>query len=115
MRIQHRYLSFEKNESLLMVLDKLSIRYKIKDQYLDEKTHLYILEFFLYEDNPRFIEMQAELNAFEIEPQIGSVFDKEDIAKANWFYIFTGEYQYPQPESAFGYLRATKDNAKTAE
>jgi len=107
MRIQHRYLSFEKNKRFLILLDKLSIRYKIVDRNLDEKTHLYILEFFLYEDNPRFIEMTAELTAFGIEPQIGTVYDKDDIAKANWFYIFTGEYQYPQPEAEFGYLRAT--------
>ena len=37
--------------------------------------------------------------------EVGTVFDKADIAQANWFHVQTGEYQYPQPED--GYLRAT--------
>jgi hypothetical protein len=107
MRIQHRYLSFEKNEKLLKSLDQLSIYYKVEERNLDEQTNLYVLEFFLYEDNPRFRMMKEALQEFGIEAQIGTVYDKEDMAKANWFYLTVGEHQYPQPEDGFGYLRAT--------
>jgi hypothetical protein len=107
MRIQHRYLSYYKNESLLKLLDQLSIHYKVEERSFDEQTHLYVLEFFLYEDNPRFSMMKEALQGFGIEAQVGTMYDKEDVAKANWFYVTVGEYQYPQPENAFGYLRAT--------
>jgi hypothetical protein len=107
MRIQHRYLSFEKNEKLLKLLNQLSIHYKIKERNLNKQTHLYVLEFFLYEDNPRFRMMKQALQEFGVEAQVGTVYDKVDMAKANWFYITVGEYQYPQPEDGFGYLRVT--------
>jgi hypothetical protein len=29
------------------------------------------------------------------------------VATAHWFWVSVGEYQYPQPEEDFGYLRAT--------
>jgi len=105
MRIQHRYLSFEKNPKLLRLLDQLSIPYNTKEKNLDKDVSYYILEFFLYEDNPRFKKMREELEEFGIDPQVGTVFDKADIAQANWFHVVVGEYQYPQPED--GYLRAT--------
>ena len=107
MRIQHRYLSFEKDERLLKALGQLSIQYKVDERDFGEERHLYILEFFLYEDNPRFSMMKEALREFDIDAQVGTVYDKEDIAKANWFYVTAGEYQYPQPESDFGYLKAT--------
>jgi hypothetical protein len=107
MRIQHRYLSFEKSERLLKTLDHLSIQYKVEERSFDEQTRLYVLEFFLYEDNPRFGTMKEALFGFDIEARIGTLYDKEDIAKANWFYVMVGEFQYPQPEDDFGYLRAT--------
>jgi hypothetical protein len=107
MRIQHRYLSFEKNERLLKSLDQLSIHYKVEERNFGEQTHLYVLEFFLYEDNPKFSLMKEVLQGFGLEAQIGTRYDKADIARANWFYIVVGEFQYPQPEDDFGYLRAT--------
>jgi hypothetical protein len=105
MRIQHRYLTFEKDQKLLASLDQMSIRYKIEERNFKETTPLYVLEFFLYEDNPRFEKMREGLEVFGISPQTGTIYDKEDIANANWFQILVGEYQYPQPED--GYLRAT--------
>lgn len=107
MRIQHRYLTFEKNERLLALLEELSIRYKVDERSLDETIPLYILEFFLYEDNPMFSMMKERLQQFEIKPQIGTVYEEEDLTKANWFYIAAAGYQYPQPENEFGYRRAT--------
>ena len=91
----------------MKLLDELSIRYKIQERKFDDGRDLYTLEFFLYEDNPRFSLMRAELEAFYLVPQIGTVFDKEDLEKANWFRIAVGDYQYPQPEIESGYLKAS--------
>lgn len=107
MRILHRYICFDKNESLLALLNELSIRYKGDDRWLGDETHLYTLEFFIYEDNPRFSIIKEKLRQFEIEPQIGTVYEKDDETNANWFYITLGGYQYPQPEDGFAYRQAT--------
>ena len=107
MRIQHRYLFFYKNNKLTKLLDQLSVRYKVEEKSYDETTHFYALEFFLYEDNPRFIELTEKVKRFEIEPQTGTIYDKEDLSKAEWFIASTGQYQYPQPED--DYLETTFD------
>jgi hypothetical protein len=52
MRIQHRYLTFDKNSKLTKLLDQLSVRYRVEEKSYDETTYFYALEFFLYEDNP---------------------------------------------------------------
>jgi hypothetical protein len=64
MRIQHRYLSYNKNERLIQLLDQLSIRYKVEERKFDEQTHLYVLELLLFEDNPRFSAMEEALQGF---------------------------------------------------
>lgn len=107
MRIQHRYLTFDKNNNLVKLLDKLTVKYTVTEKSYDERTHLYALEFLLYEDNPRFSELKAALAKFKIEPQIGTIYEKEDLINAEWFIVNSGEYQYPQPEKDFGYLKAT--------
>jgi hypothetical protein len=63
--------------------------------------------FFLYEDDPRFVEIKSAVDKFKIIPQVVTAFDKEDFEKADWFQINAGEYQYPQPEEDSGYLRTT--------
>lgn len=107
MRIQHRYLTFVKNERLTKQLDKLLVKYKVTEKNYDSNTHLYVLEFLLYEDNPRFLELKQAISKFKIEPQIGTFYEKTDYSNAEWFIVNTGEYQYPQPEDGFGYLKAT--------
>ncbi|MGE5106903.1 MAG: hypothetical protein ACM3H8_05135 [Sphingobacteriales bacterium] len=107
MRIQHRYLTFDKNEKLTKMLDMLTVKYKETEKSYDATTHLYVLEFHLYEDNPRFPELKEAVSKFKIEPQVGTVYEKADFNNAEWFIINAGEYQYPQPEDNFGYLKAT--------
>ena len=107
MRIQHRYLTFDKNDKLVKLLDKINAPYIVKEKNNDATTHFYVLEFLLYEDDAQFIDIKEALNKFKIEPQIGTVYEKSDIENANWFIINSGEYQYPQPEDDFGYLAAT--------
>lgn len=89
------------------MLDELTIKHNVTDKWLDSRTHLYTLEFFLYEDNPRFKELQKALGIFDISAQVGSIYEKDDIKNAEWFIVNTGEYQYPQPEDDFGYQKAT--------
>jgi len=107
MRIQHRYLTLDKNSKLTKLLDQLSVRYKEEQKSFDEHTHFYALEFFLYEDNPRFQELTEAVKKFKIEPQIGTTYDKVDLSNAKWFIASTGQYQYPQPEDK--YLEITFD------
>lgn len=70
-------------------------------------TFRHILEFYLYEDIPNFREVKTEIDKYDVQPQIATYYEKSDIDNAKWFIISTGEYQYPQPESGFGYLEAT--------
>lgn len=109
MRIQHRYLTYNKEEELTSLLNKLAVKHKITEKSYDTTTHLYALEFHLYEDNPRFSALKDALNHFGIEPQIGTIYEKDDMEKAEWFIASPGEYQYPQPEENFGYLNTTFD------
>ena len=107
MRIQHRYLTFEKNEDLVHQLDKLGAKYTVTEKSFDATTHFYSLEFLLYEDDPRFSEIKDSLSKFNLLAQITSVFEKSDHENAQWFVVNAGNYQYPQPESNFGYLNTT--------
>jgi len=107
MRIQHRYLTFDNNSKLTKLLGQLSVRYRVEEKSYDETTHSYALEFFLYEDNPRFQELTEAVEKFKIEPQIGTQYEKADIDIAEWFVVSTGQYQYPQPED--DYLEKTFD------
>ena len=38
---------------------------------------------------------------------ISAEYDKIDMQNAEWYEIYTGEYQYPQPDNDFGYLHYT--------
>ena len=107
MRIQHRYITFDKNEDLTSLLDRLTVKYKVIEKQLSEDVEVYALEFSLYEDNPRFKLLKDAVERFGLTPQIASIFEKDDIEKSDWFIIGTGQYQYPQPEA--GYLNATFD------
>lgn len=107
MRIQHRYLTFEKNRQLTKLLDTLVVRFKEQEKSYGEGVQSYFLEFFIYEDNPRFQELKKAIQAFDIIAQVGTIYDKADEAQANWFIVSTGQYQYPQPED--GYKEATFD------
>jgi hypothetical protein len=105
MRIEHRYLTFEKDMKLTKLLDQLTIKYKVTEKRYAENVELYALEFFLHEDNPRFSVLRDAVSDFEINPQTGTIYEKTDYSTADWFIINTGEYQYPQPED--GYEEAT--------
>lgn len=112
MRIGHRYLTWDSHtktiKPLQSILDKFSISYKYnEDLNCVIPTFKHTLEFYLYEDHINFHEIKKEIDKYEVEPQIGTFYEKSDIDKAQWFIISTGEYQYPQPEDDFGYLDAT--------
>jgi len=112
MRIGHRYLTWDSHSKIIKplraVLDTYNISYKYKEDLGNViSTFKYTLEFNLYEDNPDFSNIKAEVDKSGIEPQIATYYEKADIANADWFTVSTGEYQYPQPEDNFGYLKAT--------
>lgn len=112
MRIKHRYLTWDSHLKIIKpvktILDKYSHVYKYKeDPDCVIPTFKYQIEFYLYEDNPDFSVIKQEIKKF-LEPQvIGTEYEQVDINNAEWFIINTGEYQYPQPEEDFGYLKAT--------
>ena len=112
MRIQHRYLTWDGNTKVIKpvkaLLDKFSIEYSYsEDPECVIPSYRHKLEFFLDEDDPRFVEIKSSVDKFKMLAQVGTIFDKEDFEKANWFHINAGEYQYPQPEEDFGYLQTT--------
>jgi hypothetical protein len=103
MRILHRYLTWDGHTKVIKpmktVLDKFSIEYSYsEDPECVIPSYRHKLEFFLYEDDPRFVEIKSAVDKFKIIPQVVTAFDKEDFEKADWFQINAGEYQYPQPE-----------------
>lgn len=112
MRIKHRYLQYDSHlkaiKPVRSILDKYSHSYNFKeDLKCVIPTFKYTLEFYLYEDSPDFDVVKKEISRF-LEPQvIGTEYEKSDIENAEWFIANTGEYQYPQPEDGFGYLKAT--------
>lgn len=112
MRIKHRYLTWDSHLKIIKpikaILDKYSHNYNYKEE-LDSVilNFTYTLEFFLYEDNPDFGKIKQEVSKL-LDPQvIGTEYEKSDIKNAEWFIVNTGEYQYPQPDKDFGYLKAT--------
>jgi hypothetical protein len=112
MRIRHRYLTWNSHIKVIKpvktLLDKFSIEYNYsEDPDCVIPSYRYKLEFYLYEDDPRFVELKTSIDKFKILPQVGTTFNKEDFEKADWFHISTGEHQYPQPEDDFGYLQTT--------
>lgn len=112
MRIKHRYLTWDSHLKIIRpvkdILDRYAHIYKYKEE-LDcvIRTFRYQIEFYLYEDNPDFSDIKQGLSKF-LEPQvIVTEYEKADIKNAEWFVVDTGEYQYPQPEDDFGYLKTT--------
>lgn len=110
MRIVHRYLTFDRNKKLTQLLDKLQIPYKEKEKSFGENLSYYDLEFFLYEDDPDFQDKSKQVSKFNITPQVGTEFSKEDNNNADWFMIMTGQFGYPQPEDDYFELTYAKDN-----
>lgn len=112
MKIRYRYLQYDSHLDTITpvkaILDKYLHPYNYKeDLECVVPTFKYTLEFFLYENSPEFDAIKAEISKF-IEPQIvGTEYEKADVKNAEWFIVSTGEYQYPQPEEDFGYLKAS--------
>ncbi len=109
MRIQHRYLCYHNAHKLVKPLDAAGIKYSLRERQYAGSDPSVIIEFLLYEDQPDFTAKSAVARRLGLEPQIGTEYDKKDIAGAEWFWLSTGGSQYPQPEEGFGYLNASFD------
>lgn len=112
MRIVHRYLRWDSYPRIFKpirtILDNYNISYKYKeDPNCVIPSFKYQIEFYLYEDNPSFNLIKKEIGKYLDPDVIGTEYEKADIKNADWFIINTGQYQYPQPEDDFGYLKAT--------
>lgn len=112
MRIKHRYLTWDSHLKIIKpvknILDRHSHIYNYKEDTGSViPTFTYQIEFYLYEDNPAFEEIQQQLNKF-LQPQvIATEYEKADFVNAAWFIVSTGEYQYPQPADDGGYRDTT--------
>lgn len=114
MRIKHRYLKRDSHLKIILPVKKILEYYNVKYLYKEDincviPSHKYKLEFSLYEDSEYFTAIKTRLDRFSLYSQVGTEYEKADFEKAKWFIIRTGEFQYPQPESGFGYLQASFD------
>lgn len=112
MRIRHRYLTSDSHLKIIkpvkVILDKYSNSYIYKeDLECVIPGFKYTIEFYIYEDNPKFHNLKTEISKF-LQPQvIATEYEKIDILNAEWFIVSTVQYQYPQPENDFSYKNAT--------
>jgi hypothetical protein len=113
MRIKHRYCKLNCFGTKLQELKNILNKYSIKYDFEEDDTVLGLknsIIFFIYEDMKDFDKVQHELKPFEILPMIYTDWDKKDMENAEWYEIYTGEYQYPLPDDDdFGYLEQTFD------
>jgi hypothetical protein len=112
MRIKHRYLKFDSHLKIINPVRKILDKYLHPYYYKEDLNSViptlnYTIEFYLYEDNPDFNNIKQEVSRLLETQDIGTEYEKADIEKADWFFISTGAYQYPQPET--GYLEKTFD------
>ena len=112
MRIKYRYLTWDRNPQEITKIKKVLDGYSLPYSYKEDLTCViptfkYELEFFLYEDIAFFDKIYSELKPFDILQNISAEYDKIDMENAEWYEIYTGEYQYPQPDDDFGYLKYT--------
>jgi hypothetical protein len=112
MRIEHRFLTSSGNnrniKKAISILDRFAIKYVYKKDLESIITSFkYNLEVKLYEDEEHTDELIRKLKSFDFLHQVGTVYEKVDITNADWFWITSGEHQYPQPEDDFGYLNVT--------
>jgi hypothetical protein len=110
MRIVNRYLTYEHNKKLLLLLERLSIPFNEEKRSFGEGNDLYILEFILYEDDINFEEKSKQVQKFKLTPQIGTTFSQEDEENAEWFRMSTGQFGYPQPEEDYFKITYTPEN-----
>ena len=95
MRVKYRYIEFDSHlkriKPIKKILDKYSLTYKYEED-LDcvLSTFKYNLEFELYEDFSDFAILQQELRKFNLNPQMGTVYEKADIENAEWYEIYSG-------------------------
>jgi len=114
MRIEYRYINFNKTQNehkkIIKILDNYSIKYNYKNDIncvLD--GFQYYLEFKLYDNNTSLKEIQKKLKPFNLFVDINTLYSSEELNNAKYFRINVGQYQYPQPEDNFNYLDKTFD------
>jgi hypothetical protein len=86
MRILHRYLTWDGHTKVIKpmktVLDKFSIEYSYsEDPECVIPSYRHKLEFFLYEDDPRFVEIKSAVDKFKIIPQVVTALTKKILKK----------------------------------
>lgn len=101
MRIAHRYLTFERNDYLLEILQTNQIKINVTEKTYNEDLESYSLEFFLYEDEPNFAYKQNLVQHFTLLHQVTTEFSPEDFDMAEWFWFTVAPIGYPQPEGKF--------------
>ena len=113
MRIQYRYVTFQKNKELIKTLEDLKVKYLFEEKDYGEGVESYFLEFNLYEDESNFEDRFKAVQKFDLFSHIGTEYEKRDYEIAEWFLISTRQYQYPQPED--NYLEKTFDSSNHCE
>jgi hypothetical protein len=114
MRIKHKYLTWDKDSKMITRIKKILDGYSLTYSYKEDlncvlSSFKYELEFNVYEDMDFFDKIQSELKPFDIIKTISAEYDKTDMENAEWYTIYAGEYQYPQPDDDFEYLNYTFD------
>jgi len=112
MRIEHRFLSWSENNRAIkkatLLLDKFSKKYSYEEDLESAlPSSKYGLEVKIYEDEDHSAELIQKLKSFDFLHQVSAIDEKKDIKNAQWFWMSSGAYQYPQPEDNFGYLNTS--------
>jgi hypothetical protein len=109
-RFYRRYLTFERTEQLVRVLDRFRIPHTL-DRRTSSDIASTTIEFKVFEDEPDFVDKTTALAQLtRILHQEGTEFTPEELEGAPWFWLTTGQTGYPQPdEDWFGntYARDT--------
>jgi len=102
MRLKYRYVTvmeddMNKSKKIRNILDKYSIKYEYKEENSVLGFH-WTLVFFLYEDMEQYEEIKNKIKPFKINGWIQTEYDLADMEDAQWYIVYPGSYQYPQPD-----------------
>lgn len=103
MKIVHQ-INFMDRPGIERLTTRLGIHVTINDS-IAGRSGFFTIE----ERDENWQEVRDYTKSHGISDFVGTVYEKEDFEKANWFLIRTSSKGYPQPEGNFGYLEMTYD------
>jgi hypothetical protein len=100
MRIFHRYVILNEDQSLFRALGRAAIPHAVERKQFGALVSV-TGEFFLYEDDPLFASKQRAVAPFGLVSQEGTEFSPEERERAEWNLLHVGQQGYPQPQDTW--------------